>query len=886
MSGCKHDCERPPVFPKTIENRPALRSIDYRIGTYSRMREHMLDILDKSTTLSTWTHRGADDPGIALLEGTAIIGDILTYYQNLYSNEAFLRTANWRESVSELVRMLGYRLAPGVGGEAIFALKVKGENAVTVPRGFGIKAKLKDQDEDAEFETTEEITAYPHLSKFNLYCPPQAPQSIKAGDNQLELLEVGSKKDLPTLTAFHISKGDRIILVPNMPGNGGTSYSAQDKTEILIVKEVKTVLNRVVITFEGSLTVNRGNTVSAYIIARTFRHFGHNAATKLNKYDGTSVTQTDTIFARKVKGKNKGDDYYSELTQYEMPLNQEVDDLALGGLLVCQGMVYSNSLADVPFTDVKEIVEVRADTLKWADINSPTTVVTLKNGLMENGTKDESMDIRKALFHEAISPELTLGALTAWTAGEFTDGNLQFFGTYAEVKALAERNLLLVDTDNNIVQAVSVNSKAIDFDKELMDKKRDDVNQWMWEVHLDSKPQFERSDFSQTEPKITVYGNPVRANQGKTEKEVVLGSGDNRQTFQTFAIPKKPLTYLLDASRSPAQVPEVKIYVEDILWKQVDNLLYCAADEHAYVVRQDHEEKSWVQFGDGKTGARLPSGKNNVKAVFRTGNGATGPLEVDAKPQATGKLKGLEEVFMPGQAVGGDDAEDEDNARTAAPGKLQSLGRLVGLNDYEAEALALPGVGKVRADWAAPGGVPQVRLVVLTKSGTIADAEKVRNTMMRYNRCRGAGRFPVTVVPGVRQYIYLKVHAGYEASRRQVDVENAIKEALGLTGEEGNGIDNDEGLFGLKARRFGQGAHISQIMGAVQQVAGVTWVEVKDAQALNLGSLPETDPTKLSKPGLPPTSKLIGCLPTRILVLHTLHFDLNLVMDETKKECS
>lgn len=895
MNGCKHDCDKPPVFPKSIVNRPALASIDYRIGTYSRMRVHMLDLLNKSTLLSAWTHRGADDPGIALLEGAAIVGDILTYYQNLYANEVFLRTAEWRESVAELVQLLGYRLTPGVGGEATFAVKVKGDSAVIVPKGFGIKAQIKDQDEAAEFETTEEITAYPHLSAFNLYCPPEGPQSISTGGNQLELLTVGGKNDLATLTELEISKGDRIMLVPDSSvfDDDGASYSPQDKAEILIVSEVETVLNRVIITFEGSLTVNRGNTVSAYIIDRTFRHFGHNATAKLNKYDGINVTQTDTVFDRWIYTTDTGDAYYSTLKRREMPFNQEVDDLALGGILICQGVTdfYDHTVGtyqtDIPFTVVKEIDEVRADTLKWANIEGSTTVVTMKNRLMTNDDiRSEKMDIRKTLFHEAISPELILGAPTEWTDGTFTDGDLQFFGTYAEVKALAQRDLLLVDTENEIVQAVMVNSTAAEFADDLATNERDEVNQWMWDISLDQEPQFRREDFSQVEPRIIVYGNPVSATQGKSEKESVLGSGDNRQTFQTFAIPKKPLTYLLDESQTPAQVPELKIYVEGILWQQVDTFFNSAPDDQVYVVREDHEGKSWIQFGDGKTGARLPSGKNNVKAVYRTGIGAAGSLETEAKPKATGKLKELQEVFMPGPAVGGDDPEELDNARAAAPGKLQSLGRLVGLADYEAEALAVPGVIKVRADWAAPSGVPQVRIVVLTKTGTTAAVDKVRDTMLTYDRCRGASRFPITVVQGILQYIYLKVEVGYEASRRQADVETAVKEALGLIGEEGNGIDNDKGLFGLKARRFGQGTHVSQIMAVIQQVTGVTWVKVDDAQALDLDTPPKTDPAELSKPTVASTDKQIGCLATRILALHALHFDLSLAMDETKKECS
>jgi len=896
MSSCQHDCGTTPVFPRDIFNRPGLSPINYRIGAYSRMREHMRDLLNKSPLLSRWTHRGADDPGIAILEGAAMVGDVLTFYQNLYANEAFLRTAQWRESMAELVQLLGYRLAPGVGGEAVFALKVKGENSVIVPRGFGIKAKLENQDEDSVFETIKEITAHPHLSAFNLYTPPDPARSISSGSNQLEILAVGGNNDLTTLTEFKISQGDRIMLVPDatMFDVNGVSYTTQDKPEILVVSEVKTVLNRLIITFEGRLTVNRGNSVTAYVIDRSFRHFGHNAASILNRFDGTDLFVEPTEFNRWINGTDTGNDYYSTLNRRDMPLNQEVDDLALGGFLICQGLaklddysVYPSAhYDDVAFAVVKEISEVKADTLKWSSIEGPTTIVRLKNRLMRNNDIwPENMDIRKALFHEVVSPKLTLGALTEWTDGPFSDGDLQFFGTYDKVKKLAQRDLLLVDSRNKMVQRVKVNTTLDELGSELTANAFDEKNKWMWNIALEQEPQFLREDFGQQDPEIIVYGNPVDTDQGKTEKKVVLGSGDNRKTFQTFLIPKTPLTYLLDESQTPAQVPELRIYVESILWRKVDSFFNSTPDDPVYVVREDSDGSSYVQFGDGKTGMRLPSGKNNVVAVFRTGIGAAGPLEAEAKPKGVGKLKELEDVFMPAPAVGGGEAESEDIARSAAPGKLQSLDRLVGLADYEAEALALPGVIKVRADWAAPDGVPQVQIIVLTETGTTAAVTKVRATMLTYNRCRGAARFPVTVLQGLLQYIYLNMRVGYEASRREADMKDAVKEALGLVGEEGNGIANDQGLFSLKSRRFGQGAHISQIMAAVQQVDGVTWVEIEDAQAIDLGTPPKTDPTELLKPSTASTDDAIGCLPTRILTAHSLHLDLSLTIDETKREC-
>src|SRR5262245_43515682 len=99
-------------FPRRPTNRPGLDHIDYRIGRYADFVEAMRRSIDAAPELSGWTHRLPDDPGIALLEGAAILCDILTFYQEHYGNEAYLRTARWRESVAELVRLTGYRLAP------------------------------------------------------------------------------------------------------------------------------------------------------------------------------------------------------------------------------------------------------------------------------------------------------------------------------------------------------------------------------------------------------------------------------------------------------------------------------------------------------------------------------------------------------------------------------------------------------------------------------------------------------------------------------------------------------------------------------------------------------------------------------------------------------
>jgi hypothetical protein len=878
---CEHDCVEPPVFPKPIWNRPGLERIDYRIGTYAELRGHLLDALDKAPALAAWTHRGTDDPGIALLEGAAIVGDVLTFYQSLYANEAYLRTAQWRESVIDLVRLLGYRLAPGVGGEAVFALALRNNaKPVTVPKGFGLKAQVGADTKPAEFETSEALLAYPHLGQFHLYRPRLAATNITAGQRQLEIQAVDGAIDAASIGALKIKAGDRIMLVPNgAMFDTSTAYTAQELAEIIIVDRVDTVLDRTIISFKGSLRGDHGTSITAYPIKRTFGHFGHGAPAFVTAFDNTShdVTLTATDFQRATWiGNVSTPNFYSGFAVDELPLDQKVDDLAAGGKLICQGLLsffdFSVTMP-APFTVVREIKALRADTLTWGNLNGASTIATADKPLIANSNLAfHAFDLRKVQFHEVDGPALTLRAVTTWDAGAFIDTGLAFFGTYAEASALLGRSVLFVHEDGT-AQPVTVTSPPAG----LSLTGKDEIHPWVWGINLDKLPAFPREDFDEAAPKVTVYGNVLPATQGKTVSETPIGSGDARQIFQTFPVPKTPLTYLLDETQTPAQTPELKIYVEGTLWRKIETFFGAAPDDPVYIVREDAGGASFVQFGDGKTGARLPSGKDNVSAVFRVGSGAYGALKADTSPQATGKLTGLDKLYLPQPATTGAGPESENNAREAAPGRVQSLGRLVSLADFEAETLALPNVLKANAAWAAPEGVPLVQLTVLTQSQSDQDLTKVREALASYNRYRGPARFPIQVDKGRRYYIYVKLAIGFDPARREQDVKAAVQRALGMYGAEADGIDGERGLFGLHGRRFGQSAHTSQIVGAAQQADGVVWVTLAAAQLLPLAAQPANDPLTLAVPAYDSVpAATLACGNVFILALHKKHLVLQM----------
>jgi hypothetical protein len=540
------------------------------------------------------------------------------------------------------------------------------------------------------------------------------------------------------------------------------------------------------------------------------------------------------------------------------------------------------------FTVVKTIDSIRADSLVWGSMTGASTVVTLTSKLTtaaELGVSPSvGADIRHLAFHEVDGAELELRAQAQWNDGAFgaTDNVLHYFGTYDEAIALIGRSLLLVHDDGR-AQTVQVTSQLADFSLTA----KDQVNPWMWAIYLDQPPIFDREDFDEVAPKVTVYGNIVPATQGKTVANVPIGSGDARQIFQTFALPKPPLTYLLDESKTPAQTPQLSIYVDGVLWSEVDTFFDSLPDDHVYIVREDASGNSFVQFGDGKTGARLSSGQKNVIATYRTGSGAYGALAADTTPSASSKLAGLAKVYLPQPVTTGAAPESEENAREAAPGRVQSLGRLVSLADFEAEALAIPNVLKANATWAAPDGVPLVQLTVLTQSESDADLAQVQDAMNTANRCRGAMRFPIQVKKGLRQYIHVHLTAGYDPTRKPEDVQAAIQRALGMAGGEADGIDGSRGLFGLHARRFGETAHVSQIIGAAQDADGVVWVTLAAAQIIPLGFPPETDPTQLAVPGVDAIpSQTIACGDTFILALHEQHLIIEMASAQLGQACS
>jgi hypothetical protein len=715
-----------------------------------------------------------------------------------------------------------------VAGLATFALTVKGERPVTIPKATRIKVQLEPDPKPAEFETVAEAAALPGLSEFHLYRSAVMPaiaanQTIFAADSA-------------TLAAqgVELQKGDRLMLVVNP----NLTRSAR---QTAVVADVAERFGRTEVTIEGRWTgTSVTGAITAYKLGRAFRHFGHDAPSTRTVIQNGAAKQELVAFGTQVSA-SFGTMFLTLFGTYtwwsgpeSLALDQEVDDLAVGSTVLVSLQLSSASTG----TGATHLCERRIDrlekaTVTWGIKEGGTSVIHLNNwiaaspplsppsggggGLVIFTGETLYSDVRSIEIHEVLGASFQLSAVPVPQTGA-TTARLAHYGTQADYAALHGRRLQFQRG-----AAVEEATATIDGGAAAGSGER------LRPVNLNPPlAEFVIADFPWDAPTVAVLGNVVDATQGKTEDTVALGDGDSRQVFQTLAVPKAPLTYLLDPASSPAYRPELEVRVDGVIWKRVDSLFGRKPDERVYIVREDTEGKSFVQFGDGKTGARLSSGKGNVTATYRTGSGATGAPAPDAKPKAAGRLPELAGIVMPEPATGGAPPESEDNARAAAPGRMQSLGRLVGLADYEAEALSVPGVLKARALWTGgASAAPVIRVGVLSASETPADADYIADVLRAINASRGPSRWPVQVIPGQRLPLTLEIIAGFDATLEEAALRSAVLEALGATGEEGNGVDSSRGLLSWQRRQFGETGHASQIIAAVQNVAGVQWVELR-----------------------------------------------------------
>ncbi|MEO7911574.1 MAG: putative baseplate assembly protein [Roseiflexaceae bacterium] len=311
---------------------------------------------------------------------------------------------------------------------------------------------------------------------------------------------------------------------------------------------------------------------------------------------------------------------------------------------------------------------------------------------------------------------------------------------------------------------------------------------------------------------VTIYGNVAKATHGETRNET-LGSGDGSKALQSFMLKQPPLTFV--AAPNPRGVDStLHVRVNDVEWHEIDSLAGLGATDRKFTTRTDNDDKTTVIFGNGKQGARLPTGPENIKAVYRNGIGKPGNVKADQISLLVTRPLGVKEVINPLRASGGADRESRDLARKNTPLAVLALDRLVSTQDYADFARVWAGIGKASAARLSDG---RRRVVFVTIAG--ADDIPIDKTSDLYRnlgkalRQYGDPNQPVQIE--LRELLLIVISANVRL------LPDYLWEVV-ATNIRTRLLD----AFSFERRELAQDVVLSEVVSVIQAVEGVAYVDV------------------------------------------------------------
>jgi predicted phage baseplate assembly protein len=304
---------------------------------------------------------------------------------------------------------------------------------------------------------------------------------------------------------------------------------------------------------------------------------------------------------------------------------------------------------------------------------------------------------------------------------------------------------------------------------------------------------------------LTVRGNVVAATHGETVEQV-LGSGDATRTFQRLVTRRPPLTHVR-ATTASGVASTLQVRVDGVLWEPRDTLDGAAASDRVYTARANDDATVTVTTGDGVSGARLPTGTENVRATYRVGIGQAGALKAGQLSLLPRRPLGIKGVTNPAPTHDWAPAEVLGEARTNAPLRTRTLDRAVSVADHDDFAAGFAGVSLARADAVWDGRSTIVVVSVLGTGGGAPGEGLVADLTDALHAARDPGsRF--VVLPGTLVRFGLRVNLATDPAYVRADVETAVRDAL-------------VARYTAPALRFAAPVTASQVLVTVTAVPGV-----------------------------------------------------------------
>ncbi|MGA8575391.1 MAG: putative baseplate assembly protein [Candidatus Cybelea sp.] len=259
--------------PRGESNLPGLSAIAYRTGTWGSFLESMLARLSSSDypALAALKTRDNDDFTIALLDASAVVFDILTFYQERLANESYLRTATQLYSMVRLSQLIGFQPSPGVAAWTYLAFRIKAATglpsnpattAITIPAGTQVQSVPAQGQSPQTFETSSNILAKADWNAL----PVQSGSPWMATSTTTSVYLDG--------TSSQLNPGDTILILD--PGN---VWAIRTLTAV----QADTANGRTLVSWSEPLTAfTSGSSATAvYAMRQRAALFGYNAVNPL-----------------------------------------------------------------------------------------------------------------------------------------------------------------------------------------------------------------------------------------------------------------------------------------------------------------------------------------------------------------------------------------------------------------------------------------------------------------------------------------------------------------------------------------------------------------------------------------------------------------------------
>jgi hypothetical protein len=842
--------------PQPPRNDAALPAIGYRVATHAVFLESAMAGLSSAhhPALSRLGTRDSSDFTIALLDAWSAVGDVLTFYQERLANEQYLRTATERLSVIELGRLIGYRPRPGVasGTHLAFTLEAaRGDAAVALrplpmPKGTRVQSVPGPGERAQTFETLEDFTAHP---EWNVVKPQLTLRRLPVEDD-LELYAEGINTGL--------RPGDAILLVGDERRDDAEDNHWDFRRVATVEPDVAG--NRTRLTWQKPLGSDVPHMTPAlnprlYALRLRASLFGHNA---LNPKLLHAATRE--LFGAEIDTSSGVGDWKFHIETVEpdtggpaqalIELDAVHPTAAEHNWLVLSRPEYQElyvieqvtEVADSRYAMSGKRTRVLTDTAvnlngfvseyrhtavfsQSEELALASTPVTgpVYGATVPLETRVETFERDRPLIFRGRRPRLrvqkhgleftpAVGAtqrlaklteLYVLAAPESVAGRPGFL-RWPVRNADGREGAVIASASDAIIVAARVTDEIIAelVRVQLCDQPAGGTT--IIELHEPLKNAFDRGS-------LEILANVAAASHGESVTEI-LGSGVAQASRQSFELKQTPLTYV-SAPGSTGARSSLEVRVDDVAWHEVDNLFEAGPADRVFVTRQQYG-KDVIEFGDGLRGQRLPSGRENVRALYRKGIGVAGDVR---NGQLTTALKvplGVKSVTNPLAASGGADPEVRDAARRNSPMTVKTLARTVSLLDYQDFAMAFAGIDKALASWTWDGFMRRVFLTVAGTDGApIPEGSALLRNFIDALSSSGQPTASFEVRPFVpvhfRVHLAVKVHEDFLADRVLADVTDALHAA-----------------FDFARREFGQAISQSEVIAVVQGVSGVVAVDL------------------------------------------------------------